>query len=286
MLNVSGVESREGLGAGVGVSGGSSCHQERMGAMLDVPRSVRSVMKPLPQPLADLDFELNGFCLNLCTGDRVFHPTLTTKILAECLTIDPGVEVLDIGCGIGPLGIFAAMKGARSVLCLDVMREACQLARQNAALNGVADRVQVVNSDLFGAVKDAQFDLAIDDISGIADEVARVSAWYPHPIPTGGPDGTEPVLEMLRSITNYLKVNGKLYLPVSSLSRHESIVNQAREVFRGNLELIVDRLIPFSPELNKHRDLLERLRQEGLIDYVTKKSRCLWNLKIYLGTKT
>ena len=232
-----------------------------------------------------VDWDLGEYSLKLCTDERVFFPTLTSKLVAGCLTIQPGDDVLDIGCGVGQLGITAAKKGARLVLCLDIMTEACRLAKRNALLNGVAERVHVVNSDLFGALRGKQFDVIIDDVSGIADEVARISTWFPHPIPTGGEDGAGPVVRMLGEVTRFLKPGGKLYLPMSSLSCLGRIIGKAKEVFDGGLELVMERLIPFSPELYQHIDLLERLRQRGWIDYVAKKSRYLWNLQVFVGTR-
>ncbi|ADU52263.1 ribosomal L11 methyltransferase [Thermaerobacter marianensis DSM 12885] len=54
-----------------------------------------------------------------------------------------GVTVLDVGTGSGILAIAAALLGARPVLGIDVDPVAVKVARENAAVNGVADRVQV-----------------------------------------------------------------------------------------------------------------------------------------------
>jgi len=250
----------------------------------DVERGVKKDLPPHDQNLIRYGF--GGISVQLRTDAQVFLPRLTTKIIADCLTIEAGVDVLDLGCGSGPLGIFAAMKGARSVTCVDIMPEACSLARCNATLNGVSEKVQVVESDLFEAIKGRQFDIIVDDVSGIAEEVARISSWYPEPIPTGGRDGTVPVLRMLDAVMDHLKPCGKLFLPISSLSCLPRIVKKARDQFGSHLELLVDRMIPFSPELYTHRERLERLREEGLIDFIPKNSRCLWNLKVFVGTKT
>jgi 23S rRNA (cytosine1962-C5)-methyltransferase len=61
-----------------------------------------------------------------------------------------GGSVLDLFCYAGGFGITAAKLGdARSVVCVDSSDPALEIARQNAAENGVADRVETVRSDVF-----------------------------------------------------------------------------------------------------------------------------------------
>jgi predicted nicotinamide N-methyase len=52
-----------------------------------------------------------------------------------------GLRVLDFGAGSGVAGIAAAMAGAHSVLAVDIDPLALEVARHNAALNGVAIEV-------------------------------------------------------------------------------------------------------------------------------------------------
>jgi ribosomal protein L11 methyltransferase len=54
-----------------------------------------------------------------------------------------GDRVIDIGSGSGILAVAAALLGAAHVLALEVDALACQSARRNVAVNGVADRVAV-----------------------------------------------------------------------------------------------------------------------------------------------
>jgi ribosomal protein L11 methyltransferase len=53
------------------------------------------------------------------------------------------VSVLDVGCGTGILAIYAALRGARSVVAIDVDPVACEMATGNAAANGVGEVVGV-----------------------------------------------------------------------------------------------------------------------------------------------
>lgn len=227
-----------------------------------------------PYPMGGLEIELE-------TGPEAFAPTSTSQMLAKVVDIPRDSTVLDLGCGVGNLAIFAALKGARQVYAVDVMPEACALARRNAERNGVADRVDVRCGDLFAPLNSLAFDVIIDDVSGIADEVARLSGWFPEPVPTGGPDGTQHVTAMLQSVSKRLHPGGVLYLPISSLSNVSKILHAARSAFGSKIEQLSQVNFPFCPELRQHFDRLCTLKEQGIIDFTTRGSRAVWSLQIY-----
>ncbi len=57
--------------------------------------------------------------------------------------LSPGARVLDVRCRVGGLLVHAALHGAKSVLAFDPDSTSVELARENAAANGVAARVHV-----------------------------------------------------------------------------------------------------------------------------------------------
>ena len=83
---------------------------------------------------------------------------LGRAVVAEVRATD---RVLDMGTGSGVNAILASSK-ATAVVSVDVNPHAVDAARANAALNGVADRIVVVEGDLFDAV-DGRFDLVVFD---------------------------------------------------------------------------------------------------------------------------
>ena len=70
----------------------------------------------------------------------------TTALCLEWLDgrIQGGERVLDYGCGSGILALAALKLGARSALAFDIDPQALTATRQNAAKNGLAPRVKVV----------------------------------------------------------------------------------------------------------------------------------------------
>lgn len=64
-----------------------------------------------------------------------------------------GARVLDVFSYIGGWGIAAAAAGAAQVTCIDASGPALDQVQHNAALNGVADRVDAIEGDAFEALK-------------------------------------------------------------------------------------------------------------------------------------
>ena len=72
------------------------------------------------------------------------HPTTRLCLEAiEQLQILPGARVADLGCGSGILGIAALLQGARSVAAADTDSLAVRATRDNAAVSGFSQQLQV-----------------------------------------------------------------------------------------------------------------------------------------------
>jgi len=73
----------------------------------------------------------------------------TTRGVVRLLqrALRPGDRVADLGAGSAVLAIAAAKLGAGSVAAIELDPEAIENAEQNAARNGVADRVRVIQGD-------------------------------------------------------------------------------------------------------------------------------------------
>ncbi len=71
------------------------------------------------------------------------HPTTQLCLEAAEKWTRPGKPVIDVGCGSGILSVAALKLGASHALGVDIDEEALRSARQNAALNGVEERLEL-----------------------------------------------------------------------------------------------------------------------------------------------
>ena len=226
-------------------------------------------------------YQFGGCEMELETSEDVFQPTLTSRVLARCVKIPKGADVLDLGCGVGVLAIMAALKGAGHVDAVDVMPQACALVTANARRNGVADRLTATPGDLFETVGTRRYDLIISDVSGVVDEVARLSPWYPDSIPTGGHDGADVIVRLIHEAPDHLRPGGTLYFATGTISNIKRTLEAARETFGDKVELVEQVEVPFHPNFNDNMTAMTRMRDEGLIDFTVRRSRHLWQLLIY-----
>lgn len=100
-------------------------------------------------PPASLEIEEEGlrYAVDVVGGHKTGHylDQRDNRKLAARHAL--GARVLDVFSYDGLFGIRAALAGARSVLCLDQSEAALERARENAARNGVADRVATERVD-------------------------------------------------------------------------------------------------------------------------------------------
>jgi ribosomal protein L11 methyltransferase len=95
------------------------------------------------------------------------HPStqLVLEATEDLLENWPGAKVLDLGCGSGILSILAAKLGAAHILALDTDPIAVRATTDNAAANGVFDRITAQTGSLDSLLHAAtRFDIALVNI--------------------------------------------------------------------------------------------------------------------------
>ncbi len=134
--------------------GGTACHSIIIRISLKFSHDLKR----------ELEERLRGQTFRFISDAGVFSKKgidYGSKVLIEAMDIPQHAEVLDVGCGYGPIG-FAAAKLAASghVTMLDVNSRAVALAKENAKLNGIQN-VTILESDLFAAVQGKTFDVVL-----------------------------------------------------------------------------------------------------------------------------
>ena len=167
-----------------------------------------------------------SFCgCEIIVSKSALVPRPETEMLAELgwaflSTINPPLSTaLDFGTGTGCIAIVLAVKcPSAQVTALDVSAEALALARQNAAGNKVAERIQFLPGDGFAALPGkTAFDLIISNPPYIASAEIEtldpeVKDFDPRAALDGGADGLDFYRRLARESAAHLKPGGKLML--------------------------------------------------------------------------
>lgn len=111
------------------------------------------------------DFTLRGRTLRFKSDNGVFSKKevdFGSRLLIEAFQLNSRLkgDILDVGCGYGPIGLsIAASYPEVTVHLIDINSRAVELSRENAKTNGISnaiiyesDRLEEVNSDQFAAI--------------------------------------------------------------------------------------------------------------------------------------
>ena len=152
----------------------------------------------------------------------------------------------------------------------DLSESAVLCSRENYRRYGCPAEVR--GGSLFEPWRGMTFDVIVDDISGIAQDVAVVSPWFQGVPCDTGQDGTDLVVEILRSAPRRLAEGGRLFFPVLSLSNVDRLLQVAKETF-GAVDRVGRQDWPLPAELKTHMPLLRKLHAAG----IHQAGRTVWH---------
>jgi release factor glutamine methyltransferase len=175
------------------------------------------------EPLQHLIGEVTFFGLRFrVSRDALIPRSETEELLDHTLRFAPRdreIRCLDLGTGSGVIAICLARYLPRAaVTAADVSTTALDLARANATLNDVADRIEFIESDWFGSLS-GRFDLVVSNppyvassaVEGLAVEVRNHE---PRVALDGGERGTEAIGAILSEVVGHLSPGGLVLLEI------------------------------------------------------------------------
>jgi len=175
--------------------------------------------------------ELNGKLYTFKTDNNVFSKKgldFGTRTLLESIDIkNISGDVLDFGCGYGPIGIYIKSNTNTNVDMIDINERALNLARSNASINKVD--VNIFESNIYSNV-DKKYDYII------TNPPIRV--------------GKKILYEILINARDYLKVNGHLIFVINKDQGAKSTMKDMEEYY--NVKLIEKNKGFFVIDCQKH----------------------------------
>jgi len=239
-----------------------SLSAEETDALRDLVKR-RSQREPLQHILGS-----TSFCgYEMAVNRSVLIPRPETELLAELgwkflnelsAAGQGELSALDLGTGSGCIAIALAAKcpGAK-IYASDISAEALGIARENAAKNGVVERVEFLEGSVFETVPaGVRFDLIVSnppyipsaEIETLAPEVRD---YDPRSALDGGPDGLDFFRRLGLEAGNFLKPGGKLMVEFGDgeaeairgiLEQQKWIVEAVTEDYTGRLRMLVARV--------------------------------------------
>jgi len=162
-------------------------------------------------------------CILQCE-DGVFIPRIETELLVDMalkylydFPPDIPAVVLDLGCGCGAISIALALSEPHHHYhAVDSSQKAIELAKKNAELNNVADKINFMAGDYFEPLlgwDDVKFDvitanppyIRTDDIKKLPKDVKD---WDPRESLDGGEDGLEHYIKIGSELHKFLDTEG------------------------------------------------------------------------------
>ena len=194
----------------------------------------RSLREPLQYVIGSTEF-----CgLRLQVDRRALIPRPETELLIELVkqhAVPAPARILDLGTGSGAIALaLATAFPAALVTATEKSADALKLAGENASALGLADRVQLVESDWYVALSSTEtFDLIVSNPPYLSDVETdatnpEVKDHEPRGALSAGTDGASALSTLIRESLVRLRPGGLLALE-TGIAQHSQLLALAKE---------------------------------------------------------
>jgi release factor glutamine methyltransferase len=206
-------------------------------------------------------YAYRGLLFKIAEG--VQPPKAGSLFFCRHLAFRPGQRVLELGTGAGLAAVLAARAGC-GVVATDVVPEAVACARENALLNGVADRVDVRLGDCYAPVAGMTFDLICANPPQMPTPPGRDRDDPAAAADNGGVDGWEVLDRVIQGAPAHLVPGGRLVFTIFAFLGQKAAL--ARLQAAGLAPRIVAREVQAFPRIGYERlDHIRSLDAEGAL---------------------
>lgn len=222
-------------------------------------------------------------------GSRVFSPNLTSYLLVESAIQEVKefmdkkykLKLLDLGSGGGHIGVQVAKSlGLSEIWSSDLDVVTLDVAAQIAKAMDLKINHRI--GDLFSPWEGEKFDLIIDDVSGVAHSIAKISPWFRDVPCSSGECGTLLIQRVLQEANRHLTNKGRIIFPIISLSAGDRIISVARKHFK-NLKQLQRKQWPLPESMMEFKYLLGKQKENRNIDYEEKFGMIICYTEIYVA---
>jgi len=216
--------------------------------------------------------------------ENVFCPTGTSDVIIKAVSenINSQGKLLDLGCGSGVVGFALHILGKTdgTLYASDLSNDAIVLIEENACNLDIP--IVSRAGSILEPWENESFDYIIDDISGVAEQVAEISPWFNKTSCKSGVDGCDLVIKALEGAANHLNQGGKFFFPVLSLSNTNKIIETANANF-SSVTRVAHKEWKLPEQMNEHMDALFDMKSRGLIEFEEKYGWILWSTDVYMA---
>lgn len=174
-------------------------------------------------PLEHITHQREFMKLNFYINENVLIPRQDTEILVEeVINIAKRIKnpkILDLCTGSGAIAVSLAKYLTESeITATDISNKALEIAKKNAKINEVENRITFISSDLFTNIPEEKYDIIVSNppyikrnVIETLDEQVRKE---PYMALDGGLDGLDFYRKIIKNSYEYLKYHGFLCLEI------------------------------------------------------------------------